>query len=133
MRHYLKSLIITSASFYIATLIIPTVKLGNDPKNLLFLICGLWIISHIIKPVFSLVLLPLSLLTLGFLSLIINVGFVFALLKFLPGFSIEAYAFPGAYVQGVIIPPINLTAIMSTLAVAVIITVLQRLLHIIFE
>lgn len=133
MRHYLKSLIITCASFYIATLIIPTIKLGNDPKNLLFVLGGLWVISHIIKPAFSLVLLPLNLLTLGFLSLIINIGFVFALLKFLPGFSIEAYSFPGAYVQGIIFPSIYLTAIMATIAVAIIITLSQRLLHLIFE
>lgn len=133
MRHYLKSLIITGASFYIATLIIPTINIGELPKNLLLIIGGLWIISHIIKPIFSLVLLPINLMTLGFLSLIVNVGFVFALLKFLPGFSIEAYSYPGAYIQGVIIPTVYLTEIMSTIAVAIIITLSQRLLHIIFE
>lgn len=133
MRHYLKSLLITCTSFYIATLIVPTIMLGDDPKNILLVLGGLWVISHIIKPVFSLVLLPLNLLTLGFLSLITNIGFVFALLKFLPGFSIEAYNFPGAYIYGVVIPPVFLTAIYATILVAVIITVSQRLLHIIFE
>lgn len=133
MRHYLKSLIITISSFYIATQLVPTIKIGTDPKNVLLILGGLWVISHIIKPVFSLVLLPLNLLTLGFLSLIINVGFVFALLNFLPGFSIDAYAFPGANIQGVLIPPVFFSTIMATILVAVIITVSQRLLHLIFE
>ncbi len=133
MRHYLKSLIITAASFYIAIQLVPTIKIGSDPKNIFLVIGGLWVISHIIKPVFSLVLLPLNLLTLGVLSLIINVGFVFALLTFLPGFKIEQYAFQGANIKGLLVPPIFFSAIMATILVAVIITLSQRLLHVIFE
>ena len=133
MRHYLKSLLITAASLYIANLIVPTIKFGENPKNVLLILGGLWVISHIIKPVFSLVLLPLNLLTLGFLSLIINVGFVFALLTFLPGFKIEQYLFSGANIYGVIIPSLFFSTIMATILVATIITFSQRILHIIFE
>jgi len=133
MRHYLKSLIITAVSFYLAYQLVSTTKIGQDPKNILLIIGGLWVISHIINPVFSLVLLPLNLITFGLISLILNVGFVFALLNFLPGFTISAFNFKGANIDGIILPPIELNTVGTILIFALIITVTQRIMHIIFE
>lgn len=133
MRHYLKSVIITIASFYIAANLISTVSLGSDPKNVLMVLGGLWIISQIVNPIFSLVLLPVNILTFGLISFLLNVAFVFALLNFLPGFSISPFHFPGAVVQGVIFPPIPLNQIETIILLAATITVLHKVLHIIFE
>ena len=133
MRHYIKSFLITIASFYITITAIPALALGHDIKNVILFIGGLWIISQIIKPIFSLVLLPVNILTFGLVSLLINIAFVFALLNFLPGFSISAYHFPGAIIQGVIFPPISFNQIYTILLIAASITILQKILHIIFE
>jgi uncharacterized membrane protein YvlD (DUF360 family) len=133
MRHYIKSVLITIASFYITITAIPAIKLGHDPKNILLFVGGLWVISQIIKPVFSLVLLPVNILTFGLVSLLINIAFVFALLNFLPGFSVSAYSFPGATIQGVIFPSVSFNQIYTVLLIAVSITILQKILHIIFE
>lgn len=133
MRHYIKSILITIASFYITYTAIPAISVGRDPKNILLFIGGLWIISQIIKPIFSLVLLPVNILTFGLVSLIINIAFVFALLNFLPGFSISAYHFPGANIYGVIFPSIAFNQIYTILLISVSITILQKFLHIIFE
>lgn len=133
MRHYVKSILITIASIYITYLVVPTISLGTDPKNILLFAGGLWIISQIINPIFSLVLLPVNIITFGFVSLLLNVAFVFALLNFLPGFSVSAYNFPGANVQGVILPPMAFNQITTIILVAAIITLFQKILHIIFE
>lgn len=133
MRHYLKSIIITIASFYIAYNLIPTINFGSDPKNVLLVFGGLWIISQIVNPIFSLVLLPVNILTFGLISFLLNVVFVFALLNFLPGFSISAFNFQGAVIQGVIFPPVSLNQIETVLLIAALITVLHKILHIIFE
>lgn len=133
MRHYIKSFLITIASFYITVTAIPALAIGNDLKNVILFIGGLWIISQIIKPIFSLVLLPVNILTFGLVSLLINIAFVFALLNFLPGFSISAYHFPGATIQGVIFPPVSFNQIYTVLLIAASITLLQKILHIIFE
>ena len=133
MRHYLKSIIITIASAYIAYRLVPTITPGPDPRTPLIAIGGLWVISQLISPIFSLVLLPINLLTFGLLSIILNIAFIFALLNFLPGFSVEPYYFPGADVSGIILPSIFFNEITAIILVAAIITVVQKTLHIIFE
>ena len=133
MRHYLKSLIITSAALYLAYTLVPTINLGTDPKNVILVIGGLWIISQIINPIFSLILLPINLVTFGVISLILNIAFVFALLNFLPGFTISAYNFPGASISGVILRPTDFNQITATILAATIITLSQRILHIVFD
>jgi uncharacterized membrane protein YvlD (DUF360 family) len=94
---------------------------------------GLWIISQVINPIFSLVLLPINLLTFGLISAVLNIVFFFALIKFLPGFSIMPYSFPGANLDGVIFPAMAFNQIMTTILIALTITLLQKILHIIFE
>ena len=133
MRHYLKSILITLASAYIAYRLVPTIDLGFDPRTPLLAVGGLWIISQLISPIFSLVLLPINLLTFGLVSLIINIAFIFALMNFLPGTAIGPYNFPGADIDGIILPAANLSQIATIIIVAAVITVVQKVLHIIFE
>lgn len=133
MRHYLKSVLITAAAIYITYTFIPTVNLGADYKNILFLGLGLWLISQVINPIFSLVLLPVNILTFGLVSLLLNIAFIFALMNFLPGFSVSAYYFPGANIEGIILPPAAFNQIATIILIATAITLLQKILHIIFE
>jgi len=133
VRHYLKSLIIAAISFYAAYNLIPTIGLGPDPKNFAIVILGVLVTSVIIHPIFSLVLLPINILTFGLLSLVLNIALLYSLARFLPGFSISSYNFPGASIEGFVIPATNLNQIESLIAAAVIITIVQKILHIIFE
>ncbi len=133
MRHYLKSVLITVATFYVSISLINTINFSHDPKNILLFLGGLWIISQIVNPIFSLVLLPVNLLTFGLISFLLNVAFVFALLNFLPGFSVSPYYFPGAIIQGVIFPPVPLNQIETVLLFSATITILHKVLHIVFE
>ncbi len=133
MRHYLKSVLITVATFYVSISLINTINFSHGPKNILLFLGGLWIISQIVNPIFSLVLLPVNLLTFGLISFLLNVAFVFALLNFLPGFSVSPYYFPGAIIQGVIFPPVPLNQIETVLLFSATITILHKVLHIVFE
>lgn len=133
MRHYLKQLIIAAIAFYTAFTLIPTVSFGGDPKNILIVIGSILIVSLLIQPIFSLILLPINFLTFGLVTFILNVALIFALIQFLPAFSIAAYDFPGANISGFIIPAVRLTQISTILAFAVIITLVQKILHLIFE
>lgn len=133
MRHYLKAIIISAVSFYAAYTLVPTIKIGQDPKNMLLLVGGIFIISQIINPIFSLVLLPINHLTFGLVMFVLNIALFFALLNYLPGFVINPYNFPGANILGVILPAANLDRLSTILLVAAIITVVQKILHIVFE
>lgn len=133
MRHLLQTVIITIVAFYVAFTAIPTINVGSDPQNLLVIVGGLILISALIKPVFTIVLLPINLITFGLLSLILNFAFFFALTRFLPGFSIGDYNFPGANIDGFIIPATYLSRIIAIAAIAAIVTLIQKLLEIIFQ
>jgi len=133
VRHYLKTLIIASVAFYAAYALVPTINFGADPKNLLILIGAIFIIQQVINPIFSLVLLPINHLTFGLVTFALNIALIFALLNFLPGFHIGAYNFPGANYQGLILPAANFNKIATIVLIAAIITLVQRILHIIFE
>ena len=133
MRHYIKSLLITIASFFTTANFIPVISVGENPKNLPLVIAGLWFITLIINPIFSLVFLPINILTFGMISSILNIAFLFALINFLPGFHIDAFTFPGANINGIILPTVALNQVTTVILVALLITVLQKLLHLIFE
>ncbi|OGD86937.1 hypothetical protein A2164_01845 [Candidatus Curtissbacteria bacterium RBG_13_35_7] len=133
MKHYIKSFILTIATVYIVYNLVPTISFGQDPKNIVYFIGGLWLISQIINPIFSIVLLPINLLTFGLVSFILNTVFVYVLTNYLPNFTISAYDFPGAEIDGIIFPPISFTSVMTIILVSLIITLLQKLFHLIFE
>ncbi len=133
MRHILKSILITIATVYIAFTLVPTIDLGTDPTNILVFIGGLWVISQVVSPIFSVVLLPVNLLTFGLLSLVLNVAFVFALMNFVPGFVVKAYNFPGVNIEGIVLPSYYFTQILTVILLALTITTIQKILHIVFE
>lgn len=133
MKHYFKLVIITLISFYTAYILVPTINLGNDPQNILTVIGGLLLISLIINPLFSIVLLPINLITHGLVSLLLNIVLIFILLRILPGFDIAPYNFRGADISGFVIPAVKLSQTSAIIAVATIITLVQRVLHMVFE
>lgn len=133
MRHYLKTIIIAVISFYVASNFIPTISLGPNPQNVFIVIGGILITQLVLHPIFSLIFLPINIITLGSVSLILNLALIYGYTRFLPGFSISPYNFPGANIQGFIVPPAYLNQIAAIIAVAAIITLAQKILHIIFE
>jgi len=133
MRHYLKSLVIAAATFYIAQLVIPTIDVGTSIKNYALVIGAIFLIVQIINPIFSLVLLPINHLTFGLVMFALNVALFFALIHFLPGFTVGAFDFAGATVDGVILPPVSFNQTSTVILAALTIALIQKILHIIFE
>lgn len=133
MRHYLKSFIITLVTLYFVYSLISTIKVGADIKNILLIIGGFWILFQIISPIFSIVLLPINILTFSLVSFALNIALVYALLTFLPGFKISPYTFPGINLQGVILPSFSFNLVETIILTAILITITQKVLHLIFE
>lgn len=133
MRHYLKAIITNAVAFWAAYTLVPTIKIGGNEQNILYIIGGLVLVSMAIHPIFNLILLPFNFLTFGLLTLVLNVALLFVLINFLPGFDINAYNFPGAEIQGFIIPKANLSEFSTILVTATIITVCQKVLRFIFD
>ena len=133
MRHYLKALVIAAATFYITQMAVPTIDIGADIKNYALVVAGIFLIVQIINPIFSLVLLPINHLTFGLVMFALNIALFFGLINFLPGFTVGAFSFPGATVDGVILPAANFNQTATVVLVAFVIALVQKILHIIFE
>ena len=133
MRHYLKSLVIAAATLYIAQMAVPTIDIGTSIKNYALVVAGIFLIAQIINPIFSLVLLPINHLTFGLVMFALNIALFFGLIYFLPGFTVCAVNFPGATVDGIILPAVNFNQTSTVILVAFVIALVQKILHIIFE
>lgn len=133
MKHYLRKLIIVFLSLYLAYSLVPTIRLGDDPKNIPIAIAAFFLVGIIIRPIFSLILIPLNIITVGLVSFALNTLTIFALTAFTPGVIVGAYSFPGANLGGIILQPTTLNQITTVLLIAAIITLTQKILHLIFE
>jgi putative membrane protein len=107
MLLYLLNVLATALALLLTDLIIPGVVLANFPAALLAgVVIGL--VNAVIKPVLFLLSLPITILTLGLFSLVIN-GFCFWLAAAItPGFSVNGF---WAFILGPIVLSIVSTAI----------------------
>ena len=133
MKHYLRKLIIVFLSLYLAFSLVPTIHLGNDPKSIVTIIAAFFLMGIVIRPIFSLILIPLNFITVGLVSFILNILTIFALTTFVPGVLVGAYNFPGANLGGIILQPTSLNQITTVILLAALITVSHKVLHLIFE
>ena len=133
MKTILRSFIISLAAPYIVYLLIPAVSIGTDPKNPLIIAGAFLLASQVANPFFSIILLPINILTHGLVTLVVNIALIFAFLNFLPGFFIAPYHFPGLNIQGIIIPASNFNSFETLFIVAFAITLIKKVLGIIFE
>lgn len=133
MRYYLRKTVIAIIGLFTAAALVPTVSFGSDYKNVIVAVASLLVVSLFIKPLFSLILIPINFFTFISVTLILNLAAIIALTLFLPGFTISAYKFPGANFEGFIIPQYSFSQVATTLLFTAIITTVQKTLHTIFE
>lgn len=133
MHFYLRKAVIAIIALFTAAALVPTVSFGPDYKNAVIAIATLLTVSLFIKPLFSLILIPINFFTFASINLLLNTIAIFALTFFLPGFVIEAFNFPGANIEGVIVPAYSFSQMMTIILFSAIITIVQKTLHTIFE
>lgn len=133
MKYYLRKTVITLIALYSAYALIPSAKFGPDYKNFVIAIASLLLVSLFIKPLFSLILIPINFFTHAVASLLLNLIVVYALLFFLPGFTVSAFDFQGANFEGFVIPSYSFSQMYAVILFAFIVTVVQKTLHAIFE
>lgn len=133
MKHYLKKIVITFISLYSSAILIPAVNFGNDYKNFLLASAALMLSNIFLKPLFSLILIPVNLLTLGGISILLNLAVVFVLIYFLPQFTISPFDFTGLTFEGFVVPGRSFSYIQTVFLFTALITIHQKILHWIFE
>jgi len=64
---------------------------------------------------------------------VLHIGFIVALINFLPDFAVEAFSFQGANIYGVIVPQYYFNETLTIVLIAIIITFLQKIFDYIFD
>ncbi len=82
-------LLVSALAIIIATYIIPGVSV--TPFGAVVLAVVLGIINIFIKPIVKIIALPLTIITLGLFSLVINALFIILASKIVPGFSVTDF------------------------------------------
>lgn len=106
MKAKLTNILFYSFGLFMLTLVLPGVKItGGIPT---FIIGGvvLSLMFLIIKPILSIITLPLNFITLGTFSFFINVIILYLLTVFVQSISINSFTFSGLKFAGFIVPKV---------------------------
>ncbi len=96
--------ILATLSVVVATYVVPGVHTTVIPAFIFAAV--LTVINLLVRPVISIIALPLTFITLGFFALVINAGIVLLAAYMVPGFSIAG--FWQAFIFAIILSLINM-------------------------
>lgn len=85
IMHLVTSVLAIATAAYILPGVVAT------PMGIIVLAIVLGVINVFIKPVVSILTLPITIITLGLFSLLVNASFVFLAAYFIPGVDIEGF------------------------------------------
>lgn len=94
MLGLLKPLLVSGITLFLLAWLVPSVSYV-DWVTLLLASIVLTILQKIVKPILSLLFLPINIVTLGFFSLVLNVGLLWLVTYLVPGFYIQPIAIGG--------------------------------------
>ncbi len=96
--------LLTTAAILLASYLLPGVHVTGI-KAAIVLAVVLGIINTFIRPVLSILTFPLTILTLGLFSLIINAALILLAARIVPGFSVDGFLW--ALVFGVVLAVVH--------------------------
>lgn len=128
MKSLLRNTLINSLSLYLLTLIFEGVKVSGGLPTYLFGGLTLALMFSILKPLISIVSLPLNIITMGTFSFLIN-AFIFYLATQLVGnIAIKGFTYPGISIAGFVVPKITFNVFFAYVTAALFQSVFVSLL-----
>ena len=129
MKIFLRHVLINLLVLYFTDLFYPGLSLPHDFKTLLSASVIWLLLNKIVKPVIKLFLLPLSLVTLGLFSWIVNVIVLFIMTKLVSGLSVTGFTLAATNYSGFAAPALSVNPIVSYILASVLISLIYALLN----
>jgi putative membrane protein len=109
MKSIVRGILFYSVALFLTTLILEGVSVSGGAVSYIIGGIVLSVLFFVVKPILSIITLPLNIITLGFFSFITNAIILYLLTIFVPTISISAFKFSGLSFLGFIIPrfPVN--------------------------
>lgn len=133
MKKLLRTIVINIIALRTAALIIPSIQFESGWKAVFWAGLGLTLFEYLLKPVAKILFLPINILTLGMLRWVINVIGLYLVAMFVDGFSITQYYFPGIDWQGLIVPPVKFSLLLTYIIVSLIINLMITIFRWLFK
>lgn len=133
MKSLIRILLLNIAVIFFAALVLPGLSYSDNFQVLILAAVALGLVNMVVRPIVKLVTLPINLLTLGIFSWLINVLMLYLVTRLIPGFEVAAFNFEGWTYQGVILPAMEVTMLMSYVLSSFLISLLTSILGWLFD
>jgi len=133
IKKTLRSIILVSLSIYLTKLIWQNINYGNNLTTLLTASLVLTIFEYFLKPILKILLLPISVLTLGIARLFINTLGLYITVYFLDSFTVNNINTASFSWVTVNFPPIRLNSFAAFFVTTFTINLINNWLKIILE
>lgn len=131
MKHIARVFLYNTFGIWLASQMLPFFLVYNNWQAVLFAGAILSILMLVIKPLLSILFIPINLMTFGLLSWVINVIVLYLLTLIEPSIKVIEWTFPGATYAGFVIPELHfsylIALICATLTLTLITTILQAI------
>jgi len=108
MKSLLRNFLINLIALWITAKIMPGLQYSGGIQTLLIGALGLMVLNIAVIPLLKVLFLPLNLLTLGIFAWVVNVVALYLMTTYLPVFKLVPYDFPGANLNGFMVPSYSL-------------------------
>lgn len=118
MKSLLRDIVINSFALWATSQLITGLRIQGGFDIVLFGGIALTLMNLLVKPVLSILTLPLTLLTMGLFSWLLNVVLIYLLTVLVPQISITTYQFPGMSSNGISLPSFTFSSFQTAILVA---------------
>ena len=84
-------ILISAVAVYVASLFIPGISVTGGVSTYLVVAIVLGLLNAFVKPILTILTIPITLLTLGLFLIVINVLMVYLAAYLVPGFSVSGF------------------------------------------
>lgn len=129
MKFLLRSYLISLFSLFAATNIISSFSYNHKAETLLMGALVFLIINWFVKPVLKLFTLPLTLISLGMFSWVVNILVLYLLILVVSGISLTPWNFSGFSYESYTLPAFNFNLLLTYLVASFIISLINTFLN----
>jgi len=128
MKSIVRNITIYSSSLFLLTQALSGVKVSGGVTTYIIAGAALSLMFVIVKPILSIITLPLNLVTLGTFSFLINAIILYLLTVLVSGISISPFVFKGFSLVGFVIPSISLNTFFAFIVASFFLSIIVGLI-----
>lgn len=133
MKGIIRTFIFYLVSFWFITLSIHSIVFDSTIQNFALIAAVFTVAQYLVKPVVSLLLLPISLFSGGIFSLATNFVAFVATITIFPQIRLETWVFPGMTISNIALPTLTLTPLITLILVSLFLTFAHRIFNLLIN